>query len=251
MTFSTRKWYETNRIDDIDMLYVISDIHANLPALTAVMDKIPDQSKIICAGDIVGYYTEPNAVCELLRARDVACIVGNHDLYVLNKLNYAQSNETKYRVHWTREHLTKNNLNWLQQLPETRTFKKQTNINNKCMQNISVHHGSMLNIEEYIYPNTPIDHLTLADNTITVLGHTHHPMIRDKDSGACILNPGSVGQPRDRNPAASYAIINFKTQSITIKRVSYDVPKYQKKLEQLNLTHAAIHILSRTVNEQS
>lgn len=238
---STSKWYEST-INEIDDLYILSDIHSNLPALSAVLAAIPAGAKIACAGDIVGYYTEPNEVCELLRAHDVACILGNHDLYVLGRHSYDNSRENKYRTIWTRERLSSQNRLWLASLPTSLTLQVQhSSYKNR---EIKIHHGSLFDVEEYIYPDTPFNSSQIENNNFMVLGHTHHPMIRRYGS-AYLINPGSVGQPRDKNPDASYAVIDLYRHKVNLLRAKYDVFKYQEKLKQQHLIMPVIEMLSQ------
>lgn len=228
------------------VIYLISDIHSNLPALEAVLKEIPGEVTIVCAGDIVGYYLEPNEVCDLLKDRSVLCIKGNHDKYVLGELNYPDSRESKYRIIKTRRTLTSINLKWLESLPDKILLEQiggQTNESN-CS-SILIAHGTPSSAEEYVYPDTSIDFLIEKKPSFLVLGHTHHPMIRQ--AGArIIVNPGSVGQVRDRVPGASYARIDLSSQQTTFYRVSYDLEMYQQRLEIAGVESSMIKILSRS-----
>src|SRR5258708_16851865 len=95
---------------DIRVLGIISDLHGNLPALQAVFAEAVDISEWICVGDVVGYYTEPNEVCDLLRSRNIPTVVGNHDLYVLGELPYSIDRERHYRTIWSAHALKGENL---------------------------------------------------------------------------------------------------------------------------------------------
>lgn len=232
-----------------ESLYILSDIHANLPALLAVLEIIPKEATIICAGDIVGYYIEPNEVCEALRARNVICIRGNHDMYATGMLPYDARRDENYRVSWTRAALSHENAQWLSGLPESLRLEvdhEQRNAANDTpsLRKVVVHHGSFDNVESYVYPDTPLDPALIGENALAVLGHTHHPMIRNYGT-SYLLNPGSVGQPRDRNPAASFAVVDFRRKTFVLGRVEYDVYRYQKKLEQYKVALPMIEILSR------
>lgn len=229
-------------------LYVISDIHSNLPALAAVLDAVEVSARVLCAGDIVGYYIDPNPVIELLRSRTVECILGNHDQYALGLLPYPSSREDKYRVQWTRSALTFENTAWLKGLPNSRTYCVSTGHLGRqsvpLFQRVLLTHGSFSSSEEYIYPDTPFDGSVLGEHTIGIFGHTHHPMVREYGTSR-LLNPGSVGQPRDRKPSASYARIDLAAGSIELLRKDYDVAGYQERLRGAGITSSMVDILSR------
>jgi len=227
-----------------ESVFFISDIHSNLPALESVLNIIPIDSIIICAGDIVGYYLEPNEVCNLLKARSVFCIKGNHDKYVLNELSYSTDKEFKYRTIETRKKLSSSNLKWLKQLPDCINLSFQLNSYSIKTNSILVAHGSPRNVEEYIYPDTPIDFLKDDTNSFLVLGHTHHPMLRHAGSRV-VLNPGSVGQPRDRISGTSFASIQILTGHVYFHRTTYHIDEYQSHLEYFGLDASMIKILSR------
>ena len=228
-----------------EAIYIISDLHSNLPALEAVLRLIPENSLTVCAGDVVGYYLEPNEVCSLLQSRSVLCVKGNHDKYVLGELEYPVNREVKYRISLTRETLTDVNLKWLTELPDCIFIEFDCDLENSSLApSMQITHGSPRSIEEYIYPDTPINFITEKSSTYTVLGHTHHPMIRKKD-GRLIINPGSVGQARDRVPGASYASINPISGTVSFYRVMYQISAYQNRLRNADVDEAMIKILSR------
>lgn len=240
---------EVEWLDPTCPLYVISDVHSNLPALIAVLEQIDASSRILCAGDIVGYYLDPNPVIEQLRERGVECILGNHDQYALGLLSYPPSREDKYRVQWTRDALSLQNAAWLDSLPLSRTYRvagvDDVSVDAKGFRRVLLNHGSFSNPEEYIYPDTPFDESMLGEHTVAIFGHTHHPMVREYGT-ARLLNPGSVGQPRDRRPPASYARIDLTSGAIELLRASYDVTSYQARLQATGIMPSMIDILSRT-----
>ena len=223
------------------MLYIISDIHANIFALEAVMNDIPKDAIILCAGDIVGYYSEPNEVCDLLRDRNVECIKGNHDSYVLGLLPFNLNNDEKYRVELTQQLLTPKNKDWLLSLPEHRVL----NFDSEGQQVIiHLNHGSLHSSEHYLYPDANINFDEPDIYTLYIFGHTHHPMVK-KFNNHVVLNPGSVGQPRDWNPGASYASFSPFSREVRLHRVEYDLIKYQEILSKNNISKDMINILSR------
>lgn len=234
-------------ISDGVPLVLMADVHSNRTALDAVVAETGGSSVFICAGDITGYYTEPNEVCEKLREVSAICIKGNHDKYVLGELDYPPNREEKYRVLANRKILNSENRDWLAGLPDTMTllvFRKSTS---EVQQPVKVHiaHGSPRSVEEYIYPDTPIDFLASDEPGFLVLGHTHHPMSRQAGS-LRVINPGSVGQVRDRKPGASYAALLPFSDQIDFRRASYDVGAYQFRLTQEGVHSSMVQILSRS-----
>lgn len=227
---------------EIEEVYVISDIHSNLIALEAVLSEIPKGSFIICLGDFVGYYLEPNEVCEKIQYLNSYNIAGNHDLYVTQELEFDPSKDKIYRTSWTRSVMKSSNLDWLSSLPISIQFNVS---DNSKIKKILAYHGSPYNIESYIYPNSEIKFQQFDTETIVLLGNTHYPMIRNQESNI-LINPGSVGQPRDYNPMASYCKINLKELIIEIKRVLYNVSRCKKKLKLYHVSQMAIDMLSRT-----
>lgn len=225
-------------------IFFISDVHSNLPALESVLNQIPDSAHVVCAGDLLGYYTEPNQVCELLRQRNVHCIKGNHDKYVLRELEYAPSREVKYRIQPTMVQLNRENTEWVAALPDSLKIVIQPIEGVACIGCIHVAHGSPASVEEYIYKDTPVTFRWPEGADYLVLGHTHHPFKRPIPEGV-IVNPGSVGQVRDRIPGASYASVNAMTGEISFFRADYDVAAYQLKLRQAGVDETMINILSR------
>jgi len=226
-------------------VYLISDLHSNLPALEAVLNEIPKDALVVCAGDILGYYLEPNEVCNLLQARSVLCIQGNHDKYVLGELDYPSSREYKYRIIATRQILTSANRKWLAALPDSLVLEfNKTSANVLAPPVIEVVHGSPRSVEEYVYPDTPIDFLTDESPGFLVLGHTHHPMVRQAEARV-VVNPGAVGQVRDRVPGASYASIEPLSGIVKFYRAFYPVAAYQSRLEDAEVDSSMIKILSR------
>ncbi len=207
----------------------IADPHGNLPALEAVLNEIGNL-KIFCCGDLVGYNPFPNEVIEMLRNKKIPCILGNHDFVaaendtsVFKRIELKEGfNPVAYKaIEWTQKNLKPENLKFLKSLPlfyETKDFYMV--------------HGSPRNpLEEYIFPHHPYmeSFLEGIKQNLLVLGHTHQPMIK-KFGEKTILNPGSVGQPRDGNPKASFAIYDTKTQEAEIKRVEYDIEKVADKI---------------------
>jgi len=222
----------------------LADIHANLSALTAVLNDMPPVDAIVCLGDVVGYYAEPNEVCELLRTRNVPTIRGNHDAYVTGELAPHPERISAYRTVWTKQTLTSDNIDWLRSLPISLKFEWDK-------QHVQLRHATPWDEEAYLYPDSDrLADIKLARNQFLALGHTHWPMIRHCGEGT-LFNPGSVGQPRDCNPKAAYAILNCASGDIEFRRVSYDVAALQERLRRLGWEPASIAILSRTSRNEN
>ena len=225
-------------------LAFLSDIHANGLALEAVLNDLPAVDAIICSGDIVGYYPDVNEVCEMVRSRAMHVVRGNHDAYVCGGLTPAPEHRQAYRVDWTREHLDAVNFRWLASLPLELNFLFDG-------LQIKVRHASPWDEESYLYPDSPdLARIELEADQLLCLGHTHHPLLRQADLG-WLLNPGSVGQPRDWNPAASYAIFDTITRMADFRRVAYDVAAFQQRLRGLGWEEPTIGILGRTRQQKA
>jgi putative phosphoesterase len=225
-------------LESVVKVVVLSDIHGNLPALNAVLDDIPTFDSIVCCGDMVGYYPDANEVCNILRERNAFVVRGNHEAYLLGAITPLKERQNSYRTNWIRDRLSTENLSWLASLPTDIIFSWDKS----C---VHLRHASPWDEETYIYPNSKkLTDINLKKDEFLFIGHTHHPMWIQVGEGM-ILNPGSVGQPRDWNPLASYAIFDSITNSVEIRRVKYNVSLYQKKLTKLGWDNSTIDILSR------
>ena len=201
---------------------VLSDIHSNLEAFQAVLDDAGPVDRLWCLGDVVGYGPDPNACVDLLRSKPHLCVAGNHDWGTLGKLDLRDFNVDAREANlWNREQLTPDNLAFLEALPETIVEGDFT-----------LAHGSPCEpIWEYIaHPSTAYDNFDCFDTPYCFVGHTHTPVIYRMDgeygkegenqiepaanlsnglvplgSERLIINPGSVGQPRDGDPRAGSA----------------------------------------------
>jgi len=226
---------------------VISDIHANIIALDAVLADAKTQfEKLWCLGDIVGYGPYPNQCIDRLREFDSSAIAGNHDWAVLDKLDVDEFNSNaRFAVLWTREQLTEKNFDYLRNLPLYLLKEK----------GFTLVHGSPRHpIWEYIlYPKIAQLNFKHFETAYCLVGHTHSPVIyienqnggttcesivpdteayqHQLDEHRLIMNPGSVGQPRDGDPRASYAILDTDKMTFEIKRVAYNVEKVQSDMQ--------------------
>ena len=216
---------------------VLADIHGNADALDTVIADLPSLDKIICCGDIVGYYPDVNRVCSRLREIGALVIRGNHDAYVVGEL-LPRKPSFLYGIEWTRSALDEKNIEWLRSLPQSLSF----NCDNWYLR---IRHASPWDEETYLYQDSKyLFDVVPADNELFIFGHTHHPMIK-KIGGGIILNPGSIGQPRDRNPKASYALFKTGEPEVNINRISYPVEAFQRRLKTLEWEEDLIDILSR------
>jgi putative phosphoesterase len=219
---------------------LLSDVHSNLPALQAVLSDLRQTDVLICAGDILGYYADANEVCETLRYCNAMVIRGNHDAYVLGISQPKSEHGEAYRTEWTQKILTPENHFWLASLPNKLIFHWH-------QYTIRVCHASPWDEETYLYKNSPaLRNIALARDHVLILGHTHHPMYVKCGEGF-IINPGSVGQPRDWLPGASYAIFH-STGKVEFRRASYDIARLQQRLRDSGWQPTMVDILSRSRN---
>lgn len=207
---------------------IISDIHSNLDALEAVISKLSGMP-VICLGDIVGYGPQPNEVIEtLFDLQPLAVLMGNHDYAVITGNVEGFSAHAAAAIAWTRRKLTSANLRFLSKLsPSTKLELEEASV--------GLYHGSPRDpLFEYVYPEVgsavAAELVHQSGSSAVLLGHTHIPMtfsIGDK----LLANPGSVGQPRDGIPLASFGVLRKGTLcAFEIIRVKYDVESTATKI---------------------
>ena len=208
---------------------VISDIHSNYDALQAVLSAIGDYDALICLGDLVGYGAQPNEVVSEIRSlRPKAIVMGNHDCAVSTGETSGFVPHAVHAVEWTRKNISPENLSYIASLRTKVTWTIDG-------ANVALAHGSPRDpLNEYIYPDTAefILRSLVEDSggTILLLGHTHVPFVRKFDS-MLLGNPGGVGQPRDGDARASYAILEpFSEPEFQIHRVVYDVDAAARRI---------------------
>jgi putative phosphoesterase len=191
------------------MIGIISDIHGNHIALREVLKAIDSMAikDIYCLGDIVGYYSQVNECCDELRSRNVVCIMGNHDWYMAANSFCPRSKSVNDCLNYQRKVIRKDNLEWISAFP---LFIKLNLI-------FMVHGGWNDPIDEYLTPTE--EYFDKIEGKYFVSGHTHIQTIQEfKDKTYC--NPGSVGQPRDGNPKAAFAVWDGK--AFSLHRVEYN-----------------------------
>jgi putative phosphoesterase len=203
---------------------VISDIHANRVALEAVLSDMPDIDAVVCAGDVVGYNPWPADCVDELRDREVPTIMGNHDRAVVTGTGFAGNGMADAGVEHAREELDEARIEWLADLPDER----------RCFDGrMKVVHGHPDDPNRYTYPGLFAERL-LDDEDVLVMGHTHVQAHERFDDGV-VMNPGSVGQPRDDDPRAAYAVVDLDALTVEERRVEYDVERVVEAVEAAGL----------------
>jgi len=234
-------------------ILIISDIHANLTALESVLENAGEFEAVWCLGDLVGYGPDPNECIETVRRLPgLQCILGNHDAAALDQIDPAVFNpDARQALQWTRNTLTESSLIFLSQLPERKELEQVTLVHGSPRQPVWEYLLDTYNATRcFEYFNTPY----------CFVGHTHLPILyhlKEERSlaqvyipsastrlvlkGRVIVNPGSVGQPRDRDPRAAYAIYYPEEGIWEYHRVEYDIAAVQARMRALGLPER--HIL--------
>jgi len=207
-------------------LGVLSDVHANAPALEATLSCLDaiGVDMLVHAGDVVGYNPYPNEVINLLIDYDVHSIRGNHDQVVIDGPSDAYGEEFEAMIVWTREHLDENSVTYLEGLPHELVLLDGY---------VRVVHGSPADPDEYIHAADVSEDL-LGDETVLIHGHTHYQSLASFRSGL-VFNPGSVGQSRDFSSLASFALLDVDTTSVQFQRVAYAVDDVKRRIQQAGL----------------
>jgi predicted phosphodiesterase len=228
-------------------ILVISDIHGNYPALEAVLTDAGTVDAVWCLGDLVGYGPQPNECIDRVRSLPgLICLLGNHDAASMGGLDLEDfNNEAQRSIRWMMEHLTEDNKAYLEALPEKFRYDGFT----------LVHGSPRYPIWEYILNSEDARHNFPAMTTkYCLVGHSHVPSIftlGKKDDQIhmlipqigypvklrprAIINPGSVGQPRDHNPSACYAILELEKTTWELFRVPYNYQQVQKLIIEAGL----------------
>ncbi len=207
-------------------LAIISDIHSNLEAFQAVLKDIKKRriKNIYCAGEITGYASSPNECIELVKKNNILSVMGNHDLCCANLHKIEWFNEYGQKAAlWQNKILKLRDKQFLLKLPKL--IKKE---------NFFIVHGSPRDeLYEYVFPEISAwdlrEFFNLIKKPILIMGHTHVPFIK-KYKNKLIINPGSVGQPRDGNSKASYCILDNKDLKARIIRVAYNIDTAANKI---------------------
>lgn len=225
---------------------IVSDLHSNAEALRAVMSRVRRKriDEIVCLGDFVGYGAQPNQVLDVMRnmrGRKLY-IRGNHDR-VAAGFDEGQgfNSPARQAALWTRDHLSGPNRQFLRKLP----------VGPLAHEGVMLCHGSPYDEDEYVFTeHHAAQILALFDARIILYGHTHLPVIFAVDGSRHVwgtavreemtfrldpesrylINPGSVGQPRDRNPQSSFAILDTGKSAVQFFRVAYDINRTQTSI---------------------
>jgi len=199
------------------MIAIISDVHGNHAALTSVLAEIDRLGvrRVICLGDIAGYYCQINECCETLIRRKVYSLMGNHDWYLATNEGCARSRSANECLDYQRQVIEPSHLAWLASL------KPQAEIDRLRI----VHGGWNDPVDEYVLPSS--EYFSAVDGRYFASGHTHVPCVwTNGEKTYC--NPGSVGQPRDGDCRASFAICD--DYAFSIHRVAYDIGATQQAM---------------------
>lgn len=223
---------------------VISDIHANLEALETVLGRVAELNvdELVCLGDIVGYNANPNECLDIIRREKILCVTGNHDVAACGLEEPDGFNPlARAAIFWTREHLTEENRQFLLRLPRE-----------KRVRDLFLFHGSIHDTNRYIlFHNDAVDNFRLlaglaGEVRLGFFGHTHVSLAFSEQQGDVsrerspelslssenryLINPGSVGQPRDGDPRAAFLVYDSSERRIVFHRVEYDIRKCRDKI---------------------
>ncbi len=228
---------------------IISDIHGNLEALSAVLYDIESMNidEIVCLGDIIGYGPNPNECINLVNKKCPIILLGNHDAAVLDSLSTQNFNiNAKIAIEWTSEQLSEDSRKFLEELPMLKIDGDKTYVHATPYEPRMWYY--ITSIEEAAF------NFQFFDTSFCFVGHTHIPVtialdgekkinvsqdnlldFSKEDDTHYLINVGSVGQPRDRNPKASYGILDTESGTFTLRRINYDIKKCQAKMRKHKL----------------
>lgn len=235
----------------------ISDIHANLEALEAVIEDIGKNNidETICLGDAVGYGANPNECVNLVKEHCAIALLGNHDAAATGLLTTQHFNiHARIAIEWTSQTLTPENKEFLSALPVVKTNELLTFVHATPYEPNMWYY--ITSLEEAAF------NFQFFDTKICLVGHTHIPIItalenneiyvhqektisfKGKEDMRLLINIGSVGQPRDRNPECSYGILDTITEEFSLKRVQYNVHTTQAKMKKIRMPDFLINRLA-------
>lgn len=219
---------------------IVGDIHGNLEALTAVLEALDREevARIVCVGDIVGYGAQPCECIRLIRERADAVVAGNHDCGGVGKqaLDYFNAAARK-AIQWTASQLSQEEGWWISNLPLVHKDEDFVLV-----------HASLYEPEEFMYIFNPEDagpSFERQETCLAFFGHTHWPctffdgdpvrhsvqkVVPLEVPGKMLVNVGSVGQPRDSNPEASFVVLDLDSKRVNFRRVGYDIRSAAKKI---------------------
>jgi putative phosphoesterase len=221
-----------------DRVAVVTDIHANLPALQAVLARIDELGveRVYCGGDLVGYGPHPNEVCAWIEERGIPTIYGNYDYAIARDLEdcgcaYVDQHDRalgQQSVAWTLEHTDRVAKDFMRELPFDLRFDVGA-------RHVHLVHGSPRKVNEYLFEDKPArlyERLAAAEDAdALVFGHTHRPWVREH-GGVLFVNCGSVGKPKDGDPRGAFAVLDGASGELraTIERVDYDAESVAREV---------------------
>jgi len=237
---------------------ILSDVHANLEALDTVLAAAGKYDHVLMLGDLVGYGANPNEVIERLRALpSVTFIRGNHDKAATRQASVEHFNHlARFAVQWTTDQLTPENFEWLAALPVGPLAVDEL---------IEICHGAPFDEDAYIFDDLDVRRaMAAASRPLCLFGHTHVPaafrlaeallpvgplrgdrfQLRIEPASRYLVNCGAVGQPRDGDPRAAFALVDTTQHALTIVRVPYDVAGAQTKIIEAGLPEVLAHRLA-------
>ena len=218
---------------------IVTDIHANLPALQAALARIDALGieRVYCGGDLVGYGPHPNPVCSLIEERGIPTIYGNYDYAIGRDLEdcgcaYIDQHDRQLgqrSVDWTLAHTDQRSKDFMRNLPSDLRF-------DLAGTRVRLVHGSPRTVNEYLFEDKPARTFKRiasgADCDLLAFGHTHKPWIREHGD-VLFVNCGSVGKPKDGDPRAAFAILDGESGrvSVRIERAEYDAGSVAREVE--------------------
>ena len=230
---------------------LITDIHGNLHALNVAIQHLESlgYDQLLCFGDLVGYGARPGDVVTKLRQReDLICIAGNHDRQVVGEKDPRMRKTAVEALEWTQDNISPNNARWLQSLSQGKIFDDDP---------IVIVHGSLVERDAYILNGAEIKRNLEAmvsdfpEQKICLFGHTHVPLLVSPKTlvtdiketktfqldpnDVYLINPGSVGQPRDKCPLAAYGLLDTEKWTMTFIRKPYDIEAAQAEILEAGL----------------
>lgn len=205
------------------MIGLISDIHGNYSALSTVLSALQGMGveDIICLGDVAGYYSQINECCDALRERDIPVLQGNHDFYLTRNVPCPRSNSANRCLDYQRQNIRDDNMAWLA-TKQPRDFWHGINV---------VHGGWNDPLDEYLVPAA--SYFAPLEGRVFASGHTHVQLAWQCE-GKTYCNPGSVGQPRDGNPAAAFA--TWDGSRFSLHRIAYDIDNVHQAMAKAGFT---------------
>ena len=231
-------------------LGIFSDVHANVEAMSAVMDAYASEEIDIyhCLGDVVGYGGSPNECANIVRDVAESTILGNHDAAVAGRMDYSYYYEAaREALDWHADELTADNMEWLKGLPYRNRLSEV---------GVDLCHGSPIRLEEFEYifaPDQAAECLAIWDELeqLTLIGHSHLCKVFElrpgqveelpaddfvlKDDAKYIVSVGSVGQPRDYDNRASYTVFDTEARKFMFRRIEYDIEGAAAKIFEAKL----------------